>query len=67
VAQLVLAMCLAMAAALGATALVFFVVLVVLAAAGPMEPMEPSPVGSVRATLRAAFPTLARRALPQTP
>ena len=51
--QLVLAMCLAMAAAVGAAALVFFVVLVVLAAAGPMEPAEPSPVGSVRATLRA--------------
>tara|TARA_B100000963_G_scaffold45990_1_gene34366 strand:- start:190 stop:372 length:183 start_codon:yes stop_codon:yes gene_type:complete len=59
-------MCLGAAAALGAAALVFFVVIVVLSAAEMMEPTGPSPVGSVRATLRAAFPALARRALPQS-
>ena len=64
--QLVLAMCLAIAAALGAAALMFLLVVVVLAAADPMEPTAWSPVGSVRATLRAAFPALARRVPLQT-
>ena len=64
--QFLLAMFLAVGTVVGAAALVFFVVVVVLAAAEPMEPTELTPVGSVRATLRAAFPALARRALPQT-
>tara|TARA_B100000609_G_scaffold101876_1_gene81009 strand:- start:79 stop:261 length:183 start_codon:yes stop_codon:yes gene_type:complete len=59
-------MFLAVGTVVGAAALVFFAVVVVLAAVEPVEPTGPSPVGSVRATLRAAFPALARRALPQT-
>lgn len=65
--QLLLVMCLAMAAAAGAVMLLFLVVLLISAVAESMEPVAPSPMGSVRATLRVAFPALARRALPQTP
>ena len=51
-----MAMCLAIAAALGAAALMFLLVVVVLAAvAEPMEPAGLSPVGSARATLPQPF------------